>query len=45
VLSAFIPKNRRHPPPEDVPIYIAGLAVYLVLVVTAMYPGPESASA
>lgn len=45
VLLAFIPKNDRHPPPEDVPIYIVALTVYLVLVVIAMYPGRESASA
>ncbi len=43
VLTAFIPKNRRHPPPEDVPIYIVALTIYLVLVVFAMYPGREPA--
>ena len=44
VLSAFIPKNRGLPPPEDVPIYIVALLLYLVLVIIAMYPGRESAS-
>ncbi len=39
VLSAFIPKERRRPPPEDIPIYVVALTLYVTLVVIAMFPG------
>lgn len=45
VLCAFIPKNRRHPPPEDIPIYVGALVLYVFLVLVAMFPGRSHARA
>jgi len=39
VLIEFIPKGRRQPPPEDVPIWAGMIAAYFASVTFAMYPG------
>jgi bifunctional DNase/RNase len=44
VLLEFVPKGQKHPPPEDVPIWIGMIVAYFALVSFAMYPGRGLAS-